>query len=292
MNLLHCGPLKTWQNPELLSANRLAARATLYPYATAESARNNRREDSPWWKSLNGDWDFRLVDRPESVPPAFVEPGYAPDAAWSKLPVPSNWTMHGHDRPHYTNAVMPFPEQPPRVPDANPTGLYRTTFTVPADWTGRRTILHVGGAESVLYVWVDGQPVGIAKDTRLPSEFDLTPYVKAGATHTLAAVVVKWSDSSFIEDQDQWWMGGIHRDVYLYSQAAHYLEDIFVRGDVDADLRTGHLRLDAKIGAPDLEAIGWKLRVQLHDERGRPVFRQPVVQGVFETNFWQNPRKR
>lgn len=292
MNLLHCGPLKTWQNPELLSANRLAARATLYPYATAESARTNRREDSPWWKSLNGDWDFRLVDRPESVPPAFVEPGYMPDAGWSKLPVPSNWTMHGHDRPHYTNAVMPFPEQPPRVPEANPTGLYRTTFTVPADWAGRRTILHVGGAESVLYVWVDGQPVGIAKDTRLPSEFDLTPYVTAGATHTLAAVVVKWSDSSFIEDQDQWWMGGIHRDVYLYSQAAHYLDDIFVRGDVDADLRTGHLRLDTKIGAPDLEAIGWKIRVQLHDESGRPVFRKPVVQGVFETNFWQNPRKR
>lgn len=292
MSLLLTGPLKTWQNPELLAQNRLSARATLFPYPTAASARRNVREDSPWWRSLNGAWDFRLVERPELVPADFVEPGYTPGEGWAKLPVPSNWTMHGYDRPHYTNVRMPFPEQPPRVPEANPTGLYRTTFAVPADWAGRRTILHVGGAESVLYVWVDGQPVGIAKDTRLPSEFDLTPYVKAGATHTLAAVVVKWSDSSFVEDQDQWWMGGIHREVYLYSQAEHYLEDIFVRGDVDADLRSGHLRVDVKVGAPDLEAIGWKVRVQLHDAKGRAVFRRPAELGVFETNFWQNPHKR
>src|SRR5258706_2489379 len=131
---------------------------------------------------------------------------------------------------------MPFPHLPPTVPELNPTGLYRTSLTVPESWAGRRAVLHVGGAESVLYLWVDGQPVGLAKDTRLPSEFDLTPFVRAGAIHTLAAVVVKWSDASFVEDQDQWWMGGIHREVYLYSQAHYYLEDVFVRGDVDEDL--------------------------------------------------------
>ncbi|MCW5549831.1 MAG: DUF4981 domain-containing protein [Opitutaceae bacterium] len=292
MSLLQTVLLKSWQNPELLSSNRLGARATLYPYPTAAAARANRREESPWWRSLNGDWDFRLVERPEDVPEDFVEPGFRPGPEWSKLPVPSNWTMHGHDRPHYTNVVMPFPDQPPSVPALNPTGLYRTTFAIPPDWAGRRTILHVGGAESVLCVWVDGRPVGLAKDTRLPSEFDLTPYVKAGATHKLAAVVIKWSDASFVEDQDQWWMGGIHREVYLYSQADHYLEDVFVRGDLDADLCTGHLRVDVKVGAPDLVAKGWKARVQLHNPAGRPVFRRPVELGVFETNFWQNPHKR
>ncbi|MBP6506854.1 MAG: DUF4981 domain-containing protein [Opitutaceae bacterium] len=292
MELFRNGSLKTWQNPETLSLNRLSARATLFPYPTAPAALANRREDSQWWRSLNGTWDFRLVARPEDVPAEFVRPDFAPDAAWSKLPVPSNWTMHGHDRPHYTNVVMPFPDFPPRVPEANPTGLYRTQFNVPPDWAGRRTLLHVGGAESVLYVWIDGQPVGMAKDTRLPSEFDVTPYVQAGGRHTLAAVVIKWSDASFVEDQDQWWMGGIHREVYLYSQAEHYLEDVFVRGDVDADLRSGQLRVDVKVGAPDLEAIGWKVRVQLHDAQGRAVWRKPTELGVFETNFWQNPHKR
>lgn len=292
MDLLSSGPLKTWQSPETLSLNRLPARATTYPYPSAAAARENRRETSPWWRSLDGDWDFRLVGRPEDVPAEFVRPEFAPDAAWSKLPVPSNWTMHGHGHPHYTNVVMPFNDLPPTVPAENPTGLYRTRFTVPADWAGRRTILHVGGAESVLYVWVDGQPVGLAKDTRLPSEFDLTPYVHAGATHMLAAAVVKWSDASFVEDQDQWWMGGIHREVYLYSQASHYLEDVFVRGDVESNLRAAWLSVDVRVGAPDAEAKGCRIRVQLHDDRGRPVLRRAAEGAVHAADFWRNPRKR
>jgi beta-galactosidase len=292
MELLQTGPLKTWQSPETLSFNRLPARATIYPYPTAADAKANRRENSPWWRSLNGDWDFRLVDRPENVPAGFVQPEFATDSGWSKLPVPSNWTMHGHDRPHYTNVVMPFNDLPPRVPAANPTGLYRTRFTVPADWIGRRTVLHLGGAESVLYVWVDGQPVGLAKDTRLPSEFDLTPYVTAGSTHTLAAVVVKWSDASFVEDQDQWWMGGIHREVYLYSQAQLYLEDVFVRGDLDASLRDGRLHVDVRLGAPDAEAKGCRVQVQLYDARGRAVLPKPAEVAVHDQDFWHHPRKR
>ena len=291
MDLLQTGPLKTWQSPETLSFNRLPSRATLYPFPTAAAAATSRREATPWWFSLDGAWDFCLVDRPEDVPPEFVKPEFRPGRSWSKLPVPSNWTMHGHDHPHYTNVIMPFPDLPPRVPEKNPTGLYRTTVTVPSEWSGRRVILHVGGAESVLYLWLDGQPVGLAKDTRLPSEFDLTPYVRAGATHLLAAVVVKWSDASFVEDQDQWWMGGIHREVYLYSQAEHYLEDAFVRGDLEDNLRDGRLRISVRIGAPDAEAKGCKVRVQLYDARGRAVLRQPA-EGLPETKDpWRNPRK-
>lgn len=291
MELLQTGSLKTWQSPETLSLNRLPARATLYPYPTAAAARGYDRGKSPWWQSLNGEWDFCLVGRPEEVPAEFVRPDFAPTVAWSKLPVPSNWTMHGHDRPHYTNVIMPFPNPPPSVPEQNPTGLYRTTLTVPADWSGRRVILHVGGAESVLYLWLDGQPVGLTKDTRLPSEFDLTPFVRAGAKHVLAAVVVKWSDASFIEDQDQWWMGGIHREVFLFSQAEHYLEDVFARGDLEDNLHDGRLRVSVRLGAPDLEAKGCKVRLQLYDAKGRVMLRKPAV-GLPETaDTWRNPRK-
>jgi len=291
MDLLQTGSLKTWQSPETLSLNRLPARATLYPYPTAAAARAGNRGQSPWWKSLNGTWDFCLVDRPESVPAEFVRPEFAPGAGWSKLPVPSNWTMHGHDRPHYTNVIMPFPNPPPSVPEQNPTGLYRTALSVPAEWSGRRVILHVGGAESVLYVWIDGQPVGLAKDTRLPSEFDLTPYVRAGSTHVLAAVVVKWSDASFIEDQDQWWMGGIHREVYLYSQAGYFLEDVFVRGDLEDNLRDGRLRVSVRLGAPDLEAKGCEVRVQLYNAHGKAMLLPPAAGRPQATDIWRNPRK-
>lgn len=250
MELLQTGNIKTWQSPETISLNRLPARATLYPYPSALLAIKNDRKNSHWWSSLNGKWDFRLVDRPEHVPAEFGQPGYVADSkeGWTKLPVPSNWTMHGHDRPHYTNVNMPFDDQAPNVPALNPTGLYLKQIKIPAKWKGRRTIIHFGGAESVLYVWIDGQPVGIAKDTRLPSEFDLTPYVKPGATHTLAVVVVKWSDASFVEDQDQWWMGGIHREVYLYSQAKLFLEDVFVRGNLDATFKQGSLQVSVRIG--------------------------------------------
>lgn len=293
MELLQTGPLKTWQSPETLSFNRLAARATLYPYPSLALARRNDRTASPWWQSLDGEWDFRLVARPEEVLAGFVESGFMPESAegWSKLPVPSNWTMHGHDRPHYTNVFMPFRDQPPQVPEANPTGLYRRIFTVPAKWKGRRTILHVGGAESVLYVWVDGRPVGLAKDTRLPSEFDLTPYVEPGGTHTLAAVVVKWSDASFIEDQDQWWMGGIHREVYLYSQAEYHVADVFARGDLAPKLRKGTLDLQVRIGAPDEWGKGCKLHVRLFDPANKPVWRQPHEAAFPTDDFWKNARK-
>jgi beta-galactosidase len=291
MELLQTGILKTWQSPETLSLNRLPARATLCPYPTAPAARANRREASPWWRSLDGEWDFRLVGRPEEIPAEFVRPDYATGAGWTKLPVPSNWTMHGHDRPHYTNVQMPFPHQPPAVPDANPTGLYRTTVQVPADWSGRRVILHVGGAESVLYVWLDGRPAGLAKDTRLPSEFDLTPHVRTGASHTLAAAVVKWSDASFVEDQDQWWMGGIHREVFLYSQEQTFLEDVFVRGDLGEDLRDGRLRASVRLGAADDTAKGCVVRMQLFDDRGRAVLRKAAEGRPHEKDFWIAPRK-
>src|ERR1700722_15640085 len=177
MTLLMQGRTRTWVHPETVQIGRLPARASLAPYPDAASSRD--RDASPFVLSLNGDWRFALVDRPEAIPDDFATPGFD-DTAWSTLPVPSNWTMHGYDRPHYTNVQMPFDCAPPNVPDENPTGLYRTAFTLPGDWDGRRVVLHVGAAESVLYVWLNGQPVGMGKDSRLPQEFDLTPYLAAG----------------------------------------------------------------------------------------------------------------
>ena len=127
--------------------------------------------------------------------------------------------MHGYDRPHYTNVRMPFGTPPPTVPKDNPTGLYRTRFQVPAEWRGRRIVLHVGGAESVLYVWVTGVQVGMGRTAVCLQTFDPTTFLTPGEEALVCCAVVKWSDASFIEDQDQWWMGGIHREVFSAPQA-------------------------------------------------------------------------
>ena len=262
--LLGDEPIRTWMHPELAGLGRLPARATLFPYPDVATARGCAREASPWFQSLNGNWRFRLASRPEAVPPTFPDRDFD-DAAWATLPVPSNWTMHGYDRPHYTNVRMPFATPPPTVPDDNPTGLYRTRFPVPAEWRGRRIVLHVGGAESVLYVWVNGRPVGMGKDSRLPQEFDLTTFLTPGEEALLCCAVVKWSDASFVEDQDQWWMGGIHRDVFLYATGRTWIEDVFALTGLDDDLRTGRLTVTAKLGFLD-EPARWL------DSRGAALF--------------------
>ena len=287
------GATKTWMHPETVSLGRLPARATLYPFPDVASAKAYRPEtalpeSSPYVVSLNGDWRFSLVARPEAIPADFVFPSFD-DTAWADLPVPSNWTMHGHDRPQYTNVQMPFDTAPPNVPDENPTGLYRKTFEVPADWDGRRIVLQIGGAESVLYVWVNGRPVGMGKDSRLPQDFDVTAFVQAGRPNLLACAVVKWSDASFVEDQDQWWMGGIHRDVRLYSTAPIYLADVFARATLDDDYRDGRLKITTKLGFTGEPEDGWEVEVQLYDEAGDPVLSEALRGAVKAATKNYNP---
>jgi len=287
--LLEIDGIKTWTAPELIQINRLPAKASFFPFPDADSALRKTREQSRWFQSLNGTWDFTLASRPEVVPTDFIRPDFDPAAnGWARLPVPSNWTMHGYDRPHYTNEQMPFPEEPPNVPMENPTGLYRTQFKVPAAWKGRRIVLHVGGAESVLSVYVNGRSAGLSKDTRLPSEFDITPFVEAGKTNTLAAAVVKWSDASFIEDQDQWWMGGIYREVFIYSTGPTYLADVFCRAELDENLKRAQLRVTAKAGFEGCAAKGWSVEVQLYDAAGKAIFKEPQRDAVqtFPGNEW------
>jgi len=252
--LLHPGGRRSWESPELQSLNRLPARATLVSYPTADAAVASPGP-SPLRRSLDGEWEFRLVDRPSAAPAAARA-----SRGWDRVEVPCLWTMQGYERPHYTNVVMPFRHPPPHVPEANPTGIYRRSFTVPRDWRGRRIVLGFGGVEGVLHVLVNGEPVGISKDARTPAEFDVTDVVRHRGPNQLVAVVVRWSDASFIEDQDQWWHAGISREVYLRSDR---IEDVFVTATLDDDYRNGRLSVS---GAAD-----GGLEATLIDERGRAV---------------------
>jgi beta-galactosidase len=257
-DLFHSG--KPWESPELSGEGRLPMRSPLLPYPSAEAARaaasagSLRRERgeaaTPWRLGLDGSWRFALAENPEAVPRGeggFADPGFD-ETGWGSIRVPGTWTLQGYDKPHYTNVVMPFGNVPPSAPAAhNPTGLYRVPFVLPASWLGRRVVLHVGGAESFLEAWCNGVRLGFSKDTRLPSEFDITSRVRPGE-NLLAFMVVRYSDASFVEDQDQWWYGGIYRSVYLYSTDFAYIADIDARPALAEDLASGSADLTVRLG--------------------------------------------
>ncbi|MGN1366577.1 MAG: glycoside hydrolase family 2 TIM barrel-domain containing protein [Victivallis vadensis] len=232
---------KLYLLPEIQEINRLPMHSGGLPYRSREAV-------EPEKLSLDGNWKFRLYHRPEEVPADFAAP-QADVKEWGEIAVPSNWTMAGlFDKPVYTNVKMPFENNPPMVPEENPTGVYRTTFRAPKEWKGRRVVIHVGGAESYLELYLNGRLIGMGKDTRLPSEFDLTRAIDFKGVNTLVCKVIRWSDSSYIEDQDQWWMAGIYRSVYLYATSPAYLEDVFSLGDYDRETGSGTVSVKVHLG--------------------------------------------
>src|SRR5690242_5680721 len=228
--MLFVGGSKSWELPELTALNTLPPHALTIPFPPT-SADADDPAGSPWFQSLSGAWDFKLLPRPEAATAAALG-----GDGWTTIQVPGNWTMQGFGAPHYTNVQMPFPQLPPHVPADNPTGLYRRAFDVPESWRGRRIVLHIAGCEGACYVYVNGQPVGLHKDSRTPAEYDLTSFVRFDAPNELAAVVLRWSDASFVEDQDHWWQSGIHRDVFLYATDTIYLADLFAQAQLSDDL--------------------------------------------------------
>lgn len=268
-------PFRFWEAPELTTLHRLPMRATLYPYPSSEAARKADRAGSDWFRLLDGKWKFVYLNQPEEVVAGHVAVS-TDRSAWNEVEVPGNWTLQGYGRPHYTNVEMPFPDEPPFVPEENPTGIYTLEATIPSGWRGRRVVLHFGGAESALCVYVNGAFVGLGKDSRLPSEFDITKHVMPGRKNLICAVVVKWSDASFLEDQDQWWMGGLHREVSLYSTAPTYLADVFATAHLEKDFSAGRLEVTAKVGFSRQPEEGWSVEAELFTPGGRAVFRHAL----------------
>lgn len=210
--------------------------------------------------SLDGEWAFALRPRPEDVT---REDLTGSTDGWAGVEVPGSWTMQGFDTPQYTNTTMPFPGPPPHVPDDNPTGVHRRRVTVPEGWRERRIVLHVAGAESVLYVHVDGAPVGMGKDSRLPTELDLTDLVVPGQPFELALTVVRWSDATYLEDQDHWYHAGLHRSVVLHATPPVHIADVHALADHDPGTGDGRLDVRVAVGAPGHGPRGWTVAVEV-----------------------------
>jgi beta-galactosidase/beta-glucuronidase len=257
-----------WEAPGLFQINRLPARAYLFHYADTEAALSCDRGASEML-ILNGPWKFNYVASPILAPEGFESPEFD-DTDWDDLEVPGCWQMQGYGLPHYTNVVYPFPIDPPRVPDDNPTGSYRRQFEVPAEWEDKRLVLRFEGVDSMLKLWVNGTFVGLSKGSRLPAEFDITDVVAPGL-NTLAVRVHKWSDGSYMEDQDCWWFSGIFRDVYLKAEAPAGIRDVFVRTLLENDYRDGRLEISALIGNQTQEAQATAVHATLLDDCGAVV---------------------
>jgi beta-galactosidase len=276
--LLQIANTNSWENPQLPSLNKLPPHASFYPFPTVENALNFTREQSPWFLPLNGLWDFQIKPRPEEVTTSVLN-----SKKWTTIQVPGNWTMQCDERgnsyghPHYTNVQMPWRNIPPDVPDENPTGIYRKIFTIPGMWDGRRVILHFAGCEGALFVYINGQPVGISKDARTPAEFDITQYARYGDRNVLLAVVTQWSDASFVEDQDHWWQAGLQREVFLYTTGKPHIQDVFAVGDLTPNYRDGLLKLVVKVGFSAERYDDHCIEVRLYDPTGNPVFTEPLV---------------
>jgi len=245
-----------WLDPAVFAVGKEPAHATLVPFPDEAAALNSESKGSPFVRTLDGLWKFHWTKTPAGRPIDFVKPEF--DAgAWREIRVPSNWEMEGYGTPFYLNILYPFKRDAPSVmgePPAdwtayherNPVGSYRRTFTVPAEWSGRRTFLVFGGVSSAFYVWLNGRVVGYSEDSRLPSEFDITDKLKAGE-NVLAVQVYRWSDGSYMEDQDFWRMSGIFRSVGLVSRAPLHVRDFYARPVLDADYRDASLRLRVNV---------------------------------------------
>lgn len=233
--------LNDWENLEVLQKNRLKSRAYFIPYSDIDSALTFQREISDRIKILNGKWKFHYAPSPYEAPKDFYKEDYDV-SSWDEIRVPSNWQMEGYGNPHYTNVMYPFPVDPPRVPSENPTGSYRREFYLEEDLNGKRIILRFEGVDSAFHVWVNGEEVGYSQGSRLPSEFDITPYTRSGK-NILAVRVYQWSDGSYLEDQDMWWLSGIFRDVYLVIRPEVHVRDVFIIGDLDGKYESGILKV-------------------------------------------------
>jgi len=274
-----------WENPRVTGINKEPAHATLVPYADAESAARCDRSASSFRRSLNGSWRFHVDPNPASAVQGFEQPAFD-DSAWDDIPVPANWQLQGdiargqhrYDKPMYTNVQYPFPiDRLPGVPlDDNPTGHYRRAFTVPDEWAGRRLFLTFDGVDSAFYVWLNGQMLGFSKDSRLPAEFDITDFVQLGE-NLVALRIFRWSDGSYVEDQDFWRLSGIFRDVTLWSAPTLHIRDFAVVTELDDDYTNATLHLRAHVRNYTGVVAAGQVEAQLLDPSGQPLFDEPLA---------------
>ena len=287
-----------WEDETMFEENKERAVATYMPYESeAAMLADAEYYATPWtvpvnnrFQSLNGNWKFNLVSEPSLRPLTFFEEGFD-DSQWDEIPVPSNWEMHGYDKPIYCNVEYPHANTPPFIKarpyyndggknyGVNPVGSYTHTFSVPAEWDGSRTFIHFGGIYSAAFVWFNGKYVGYTQGANNVAEFDITSYIKKGEENRLAVQVFRWSDGSYLECQDMFRMSGIFRDVYLYNVPTVSVRDHYIHSEYNADGHKMNTVTNVELTLDNRDGLTGKkqLEVALYDPAGKKVASELVV---------------
>jgi beta-galactosidase len=285
-----------WECETVFEQGKLAARVASYSYDSIDKALAGDRSQSRM-KSLNGTWKFKFVDDDDKRPRDFFQADFAGEG-WNDIKVPSNWELQGFGQPIYTNITYPFtpgimnpdlkydwkgpmPPRPPKIHRDNPVGSYFRDFELPAEWKDQSIILHFGGVSSAFYVWVNGQRVGYSQDSCLAAEFNVTKHVTPGKNR-VAVQVFRWSDGSYLEDQDMWRLSGIQREVMLLAQPKIALDDFYVRTKFDDKLENAKLQIRPRawIDGEDEQLDDWKFTAQLYDAENKPVIPKSISTSV------------
>ncbi len=264
-----------FENPSIQEINRMPMRASYFPYETVALAQKNDTAHSARYLSLNGMWRFLWVPNYIQLPKNFYTENFS-DKAWTNFPVPANWEFKGYGTPIYTNIPYEFSVQhpnPPDIPDSidQPAAGYRKIFNFPVEWTDMNVYLHFGAVKSAFRLYINGKEVGLGKDSKLESEFDITPYVHQGK-NLIAMEVRRWSDGSFLECQDMWRLSGITRDCYLYARPIVHFYDFFAKPSLVNNYGDGDFSLELQVWNDSKENNeNYSVKVQLMNDAGKVV---------------------
>ncbi|MCL2088978.1 MAG: glycoside hydrolase family 2, partial [Oscillospiraceae bacterium] len=272
---------KYWEDPSQLHINCEDPRAYFIPYSDELSAETGNRQTSSRMYNLCGNWRFRYYESVHDVPDKF----YEDTDGWDEIPVPSNWQMQGYDKPHYSNVNYVFPCDPPYLPTDNPAGLYLREFEYSLN-PGRKEYLNFEGVDSAFYVWVNGSMIGYSQVSHMTSEFDITDHLKDGS-NTIAVMVLKWCDGSYLEDQDKWRLSGIFRDLYILSRDALHISDIFIKPQLADDFSSGWLNCRIKTNAETMVRVVLKDGNDVIDTAGTVISESGMVRlSVANPKLW------
>ena len=261
-----------WQDIQVVAVNKEKPRSSFMSYADRETALTSRFEKSPYYSLLNGTWKFFFVDSYKDLPQNITDPSVN-TSSWDDITVPGNWEVQGHGVAIYTNhgyEFKPRNPQPPLLPEANPVGVYRRDIEIPASWDNRDIYLHIGGAKSGLYVYLNGKEVGYSEDSKNPAEFLINKYLQPGK-NVLTLKIFRWSTGSYLECQDFWRMSGIERDVFLWSQPKASIQDFRVVSTLDDTYTNGIFKLAVDLKNHTQETKNLNVGYELLDAKGNLV---------------------
>ncbi len=262
-----------WENPGVTNIGREKARSTFQPYSSIQTANKGISNEDPYTICLNGKWKFRFVETIKQRIPDFYKVDYDIND-WDEIPVPGNWELYGYGYPVYSNIKYTFKKNPPFIDASNsPVGSYVHTFSIPEGWKEREIYIWLGSVKSGYYLWINGQKVGYNQDSKLPAEFNITPYLKTGE-NKLALEVFTYTDGSYLEDQDFWRLSGIQRDVMLYARPKTHIRDFFVKAGLDENYQHGVFNMDLEVNNLNKRKKTASAQIQLLDADGNKVFRQ------------------